>query len=184
MTTLSPRKYSRKTIGSLCISLFAISISNSGAVAADDEASWQSNPLVKLVRDSTRQFRDPQVAIDMGYVPDPFCVSGRDEGGMGIHFVNGSLIGDGMVDATMPEVLVYEPRPNGSLRLVAAEYITFAEPPVALEGHLLNRSSTPNRYGIPAPYLEIHVWAWKRNPKGTFADNNPNVSCDAQPLDS
>ena len=32
--------------------------------------------------------------------------------------------------------------------------------------------------GLPAFY-ELHVWAWKDNPTGTFADMNPTVSCDA-----
>ena len=39
--------------------------------------------------------------------------------------------------------------------------------------------STPNRYGIPAFY-ELHVWAWKHNPQGSFADWNNHVSCDHQ----
>ena len=29
------------------------------------------------------------------------------------------------------------------------------------------------------PFYELHVWAWKQNPTGAFADNNPKVSCDA-----
>jgi hypothetical protein len=35
---------------------------------------------------------------------------------------------------------------------------------------------SPNRYGLPAFY-ELHVWAWRDNPNGTFADWNPKVSC-------
>jgi hypothetical protein len=35
----------------------------------------------------------------------------------------------------------------------------------------------PNRYGLPAFY-ELHVWAWKTNPSGMFADWNPRVSCE------
>ncbi|HEX9707342.1 MAG TPA: hypothetical protein VGA24_06845 [Steroidobacteraceae bacterium] len=26
-------------------------------------------------------------------------------------------------------------------------------------------------------FYEIHVWAWRNNPDGTFADWNPRVSC-------
>ena len=36
---------------------------------------------------------------------------------------------------------------------------------------------SPNRYGGGAFY-ELHVWAWKHNPSGMFADWNPTVSCD------
>ncbi len=45
-----------------------------------------------------------------------------------------------------------------------------------LMGHLLHFAPGPNRYGPPAFY-ELHVWAWKQNPKGSFADWNPKVSC-------
>ncbi|HEX2339612.1 MAG TPA: hypothetical protein VHI98_03955 [Vicinamibacterales bacterium] len=34
----------------------------------------------------------------------------------------------------------------------------------------------PTRYG-PDSFYELHVWAWKNNPRGTFAEWNPNVSC-------
>ncbi len=42
-------------------------------------------------------------------------------------------------------------------------------------GHLF--AGAPNRYGLN-PFYELHVWAWKPNPKGAFADMNPTVSCD------
>jgi hypothetical protein len=63
------------------------------------------------------------------------------------------------------------------------EYITFADAWTALgtvpalEGHLLHYSGAPNRHGIPA-FFQLHVWAWKENPNGTFADWNPLVACD------
>lgn len=172
---------------SVCVSLLAMA---APSIADDDDDSdsdsdgkgWKSGPLVKLVREATRQYRDVEVAEAMGYVGDTFCISGREEGATGVHYVNFSLIGDGVVNAATPELLVYEPTRRGKLRLVAAEYIVFAPPPVTLEGHLLHRTGAPNRFGIPDPFLELHVWAWKRNPNGTFADFNPDVSCDAQPL--
>ena len=30
---------------------------------------------------------------------------------------------------------------------------------------------------LPAFY-ELHVWAWKANPRGAYADMNPSVSCE------
>jgi hypothetical protein len=29
-----------------------------------------------------------------------------------------------------------------------------------------------------APFYELHVWAWKSNPRGAFADMNPDVTCE------
>jgi len=54
--------------------------------------------------------------------------------------------------------------------------------PARLDSHLFHFVGEPNRYGLPAFY-ELHVWAWRRNPSGTFADFNPVVSCDAQAAD-
>ncbi len=45
-----------------------------------------------------------------------------------------------------------------------------------LGGQLFTYNGAPNRYGIPAFYA-LHVWAWRSNPDGVFADWNPNVSC-------
>jgi hypothetical protein len=104
-------------------------------------------------------------------------------GGMGVHLVNGALVGDATVKANSPEALVYEPDSKGKLHLVAAEYVVFAakwnakhkSPPV-LFGHTLALVPAGNRYGLPAFY-ELHTWSWKHNPMGTFMDYNPNVTC-------
>jgi hypothetical protein len=144
-----------------------------------------SNPqtLVDVVREATAQFLDPEVAMAAGYVPKPFCVSGPNEGAMGVHFVNPSLVPDGKLDPQSPETLVYESK-NGQLRLVAAEFVVFRadweaqgnkQPPMVL-GQLLNFIAAPNRFGFP-DFYELHVWAWKDNPFGMFVDWNPRVSC-------
>ena len=96
---------------------------------------------------------------------------------MGIHYVNGDLIKDPTLDLAKPEAVMYEPQADGSLALVAVEYITHIGP-VALEGQLFSFVNAPNRYGLD-PFYELHVWAWRANPTGTFADMNPDVSCEA-----
>ena len=96
---------------------------------------------------------------------------------MGIHYVNAAYLKDDTVDLAKPEAVMYEPMADGTLKLIAVEYIT-AKGPASLEGQLFNFNSAPNRYGL-GPFYELHVWAWKQNPTGAFADMNPNVSCDA-----
>jgi hypothetical protein len=151
---------------------------------ASDTPWFADSPLVQKVRRATARFRDINVALAEGYVPATPCVSGPISGAMGVHLIKGALL-DKEVNAETPEALIYEPYPDGRMRFVGVEIITFAadwvnEVPV-LDGHLLNYVGAPNRYGIPAFY-EIHVWAWRNNPDGTFADFNPRVSCAGQPL--
>lgn len=136
-----------------------------------------SNPLVAAVRAANDRFKDVSVATKEGYAPIP-CTSGIDGGAMGIHYVNADLIADPSVDLARPEAVMYSA--DGKMTLLAVEYIT-TKGPADLQGHLFSFTSEPNRYGLPAFY-ELHVWAWKENPKGAFADMNPNVSCDGVPV--
>ena len=142
------------------------------------QAADAVNPLVKHVREANERFKDVKVAVAEGYAPIP-CTSGPTGGAMGIHYVNGDLLKAGKLDVAHPQAVMYEPQSDGSLDLVAVEYIAF-KGPASLEGHLFNFVSEPNRYGLDKFY-EMHVWAWRDNPTGAFADMNPKVSCDAAP---
>ena len=146
------------------------------ALATGSAQAVDSNPLADRVRETLDRFKDVNVAVKEGYAPIP-CASGVDGGAMGIHYVNGAYLKDDAIDINKPEAVMYEPMPDGKLALIAVEYIT-TKGPASLENHLFSFTGTPNRYGLPAFY-ELHVWAWKDNPTGTFADMNPNVSCDA-----
>ena len=136
-----------------------------------------NNPLAEKVRAVNARFADVNAATAEGYAPIP-CVSGIDGGAMGIHYVNGKLVDDdGAIDIAKPEAVMYEPQADGTMQLVAVEYISL-KGPANLDGHLFSFTNSPNRYGLP-PFYELHVWAWRDNPAGTFADMNPDVSCDA-----
>ncbi len=141
--------------------------------------------LIKVVRDSTERFRDVAVAEAEGYALMFGCVSGPDSGAMGLHYVNLSLVGDGILDQTRPEIVIYEPLPNGKLQLIGADFLVFADAWHAshtdtpqLMGQLMHLFEAPNRFGLPAFYT-LHVWAWKENPKGAFVNWHPKVSCDS-----
>jgi len=151
------------------------------AAAASDTAT----PLIDKVRAATARYIDINVALGDGFIQATPCVSGPDTGAMGVHFVLPARIGAGTLNAEQPEALIYEPMPNGALRLVGVEFIVLesiwaAKNPAgsvpALDGNLLNYIGAPNRYGLPAFY-EIHVWAWQDNPKGSYADWNTRVTC-------
>jgi hypothetical protein len=141
--------------------------------------------LVDVVRNATRQYLDVNMATAANYQPAFGCVSGPDHGAMGVHYVNGALVGDGQVDATKPEALIYEPSPNG-MRLVGVEFIVDAatwlahhDAPPQLEGQAFQLVGAPNRFGLPA-FFELHVWAWRDNPQGAFVDWNNRVTCEGQ----
>ena len=141
--------------------------------------------LVQLVRDATRQFADVNAATAAGYQPFLGCVSGPDHGAMGYHYVNGALVGDGELDASRPEVMIYEATAGG-MQLVGVEFVVLADawmahhdaPPV-LEGQSFLFVDSPNRYGLP-PHFELHVWAWRDNPSGAFVDWNNKVTCEGK----
>jgi hypothetical protein len=163
-------------VGILLIAVTSVAVPSSSSAKA-------AATLAETVRQATAQFKDVHKAEAAGYALLHGCVSGPQEGAMGIHFANGGLVGDGALDAQHPEALLYESK-DGKLQLVGVEYVVIADdwnanhqaPPV-LMGQLFNYVGAPNRYGLPAFY-ELHVWAWKSNPDGMFADWNERVSCE------
>ncbi|RUT83218.1 hypothetical protein EOD23_38100, partial [Mesorhizobium sp. USDA-HM6] len=132
--------------------------------AASAAQAENANPLADKVRAGDSRFEDVAVAKAEGYAPIP-CASGITGGAMGIHYVNAAYLKDDAVALARPEAVMYEPVADGTLKLIAVEYIT-AKGPASLEGQLFNFNSAPNRYGLGAFY-ELHVWAWKQNPTGT-----------------
>jgi hypothetical protein len=153
--------------------------------AAAHPASSQAS-LVKLVREGTRQYVDVNNATAAGYGPFLGCVAGTDHGAMGVHYVNGTLLGNLTLDPSQPQALIYEPV-NGRMALVGVEFILDSAswlannnntPPV-LDGHVFNFVDAPNRFNIPS-FFELHVWAWRDNPQGAFVDWNNHVTCEGQ----
>lgn len=147
------------------------------------------DPLVQIVRDATQQYQNV-ANLPQGYGPVLGCVSGSDHGAMGVHYVNGNLltgqtllsgVPGQQLDPRRPQALIYEPQPNGEMKLVAVEYIILASALPAnaapqVNGHLMLYIPTPNRYGLPALF-ELHVWAWQDNPQGSYVDWNDHVTC-------
>ena len=162
-----------------------------GVVAGASTATAADRParqdIFAAARAATAKYHDISKAEGFGELKDAAGIACIDNpaGGMGIHYVNGARI-DSVLDPALPEVLVYEPQPDGSMQLGALEYVIFASdwagegPPRAVRAglrvHARPGRGHPNRYGLPA-FWELHTWVWKANPNGVFADWNPRVTC-------
>ena len=173
-------------------------ISPAHALATKPE--WAGNAelsrLLAQIRATTAQYHDIEVALAAGYALGSPCES-RAEGAMGMHYPNRTLMGtrgvrgtpplvwgdDAIIDPLRPEVLLYEPQPDGSRRLIAVEYLVFASAWDAVNSEPPTLAGIPFDYkaGVEAhgfePHYELHVWLWRQNPLGTFNPWNPKVTC-------
>ncbi|MBW3656058.1 MAG: hypothetical protein KY444_08110 [Gemmatimonadetes bacterium] len=125
-----------------------------------------------------------------------------EDGVMGIHFFRPDLLGitgppnprvngTGVnTDFTRPSVLIYEPQADGSLALMAVENLVFIK---AWEE--AGNTAPPTFMGRPydlmrddpateldeahmfEPHYDLHVWLYRENPRGMFAQFNPNATC-------
>jgi hypothetical protein len=190
---MNPRVTTLFNLSARCILRLALISSLAGATplvaqSLAHQAHTVSATLVRDVQDATRAFINVN-NLPAGYQPLFGCVSGPDHGAMGIHYVNLGLVGDGQIVKEMPEAVIYEPVGNAR-RLVGVEYIVDAPTwlsnpdngglPPQLDGQAFQLVGVPNRYGIPSPFFELHVWAWRDNPNGAFVDWNNNVTCERQ----
>ena len=171
--------------GILLCSSAAPRVAHAQTAHAHGDEQRVSGALLDTVRESTARFKDVAVAESEGYSLLFGCVTGDEAGAMGLHYVNLGLVGDGELDPTRPEIVIYEPKGNGRVSLIGADYLVFAQDWHAkhaetpqIMGQLMHLFPSPNRFGLPAFYT-LHVWAWKENPTGTFVNWHRNVSCDS-----
>lgn len=174
-------------------------------------APGPGEPTLDEVRAATARFRNVEVALAEGYVRDPtdMCdtapMMGRPKalGGMGIHFFRPDLLGitappnprvDGNgthTDFRKPSILIYEPRADGTLELVAVENLVFKK-----AWHGAGNKGLPTFHGVEyddmaddpktasideahafEPHYDRHVWLYRPNANGMFAQFNPAVTC-------
>jgi hypothetical protein len=177
------------------LGVVALSGAGIGIAAADSGGGGSARSSLADAVQATAGFHDIAVAKAAGYglftdakgiaCIDMPAMPGMAAGAMGIHFVKGALVGDGDVDASTPEAVVYEPEKNGQMRLVALEYVVLQadwnakhSSPPSLFGQEFNFTPAGNRYDLP-PFYSLHAWIWKHNPTGMFSMFNPEVSCAA-----
>jgi hypothetical protein len=172
----------RRLIPTLLASVLLVT--GGAAVAAGPEADPSSREalpkqVVKQlaeVKRATERFRDVKVAVAAGYQPAEECVESR-AGAMGLHYLNGELLGDPALDPRKPEVLIYLPGKGDRLRLVAVEWLALdtGQPAPRVLGR---RLQGPMTHGGTAPsHYDLHAWLFEPNPRGTFAQWNPRLRC-------
>lgn len=161
------------------------------ALPSSSNAQAPMSAELQTARAALDKYKDPFAAIKDGYFSTLACidfptgaVDGPVEyppGAMGVHFLNPANIGP-TLDATKPQVLIYEPV-GDKLVLTAAEWFV----PVQAAG-----TTVPSIFGqklqgpmdghepiMPAAlrHYDLHVWLWKDNPKGMFTSTNSAVKC-------
>jgi hypothetical protein len=177
-----------KNLWALIVPALVLLTGVASADAHPDRHGHSDRHGLDKARRGTAEFRNIDVAKAAGYglltdAAGIACIDNPGVGGMGVHYVKGALVGDGKVRAKTPEALVYEPRPDGRMRLVAVEYVVFQaawdahhRKPPKLFGQRFELIEAGNRYGLD-PFYELHAWIWKDNPRGMFDDWNPLVTC-------
>ena len=164
------------------------------ASSSSGDCDEQCQQDLALARAATAQYHQESRGLDDGFFADAECVEVPGLGGMGIHYANPSRTNDLFVDPASPEILLYEPQANGERHLVAVEYFA----PVIVNGApWFGPGPPPNGQYNAAPVLfgqtfngpmpghnafmpwhyDLHVWIWRNNPAGMFAQFNPKVSC-------
>ena len=186
------RTWTKGLVG--CLALLGVM----AAVAAiADAQSSAPAPLPKVppdlekIRVALQKYEDPIAAVRDGYFSTLGCVEipkaggpgtvPYGVGGMGIHFLNTTLLGP-EVDPNRPQILLYEPV-DGKLRLVGAEWFvplaTGVKTRPVLFGAQFDGPMEGHHPLLPLNlhHYDLHVWLWKENPTGLFKPINPSVKC-------
>jgi hypothetical protein len=145
-------------------------------------SSVELPPELQALRTSLEKYRDPYAAVRDGYFSTVGCVVIEGRGGMGVHFINGQLIGP-VPDPTRPPILIYDVV-GGRLELVAAEWFVPLATGIKQRPVLFGRPFDGPMEGheplMPAGlhHYDLHVWLFKPNPDGLFNATNPDVKCE------
>lgn len=171
-----PAQWTRSVVPAVIIAVAACNPSRPPVMPVPDA---QSSEAVSALRMATRPFHDLAHAVAAGYnaeVKD--CIVHEHHGAMGYHHVNRSYI-EKAIAPERPQILLYERLPSGEYQLNGAEFIIpfrlwprDSIAPVFM-GQRMKPEDTLN-------YWYLHVWAWKENPEGVFADFHPSVHCAEQ----
>ena len=141
-------------------------------------AAAEEAKAIAEIRRATARYHDLDAAIADGFVLLHPCEERPGEGPVGIVYVHFGRVLDGVIDPQSPDALIYEPSTNGRPKLVGAEFaILFSMWTDPTPPQFMGAEFQPeDEFGV----WGLHVWTWRHNPEGMFAESNPNVSCTAE----
>ncbi len=188
MKTRLPRT-GRVAVAALSIGLATLAVPAPPAGAAPGDLAGPDGEISDLAEliVATAPYHDVNEALEDGWEVEPMCMDYPDgyydegPGTMGHHFFNAAYILDGgHVEPSQPELLLYEKRADGSWRLNAVEYVIPARdhPPTAEPPTLFGQEFRFYPEVGSAGIWGLHVWIWRHNPHGLYANVNPRVSCE------
>ncbi len=137
----------------------------------------QEQRTLAQLRDATARYKDLDAALDDGFVLLHECEVRPGEGAVGILYVHMDRFLDGELDPKSPDGLLYAPGPGGP-ELIGVE--------VALPAAMWSEAEPPEFLGNPLQLEEefdawgLHIWLWRDNPDGMYAQAHPGVSCEAE----
>ncbi|WP_258024789.1 hypothetical protein [Streptomyces bambusae] len=153
------------------------------AVAAGGTDTSRAAAERAAVYRATARYHRHSEAVKAGYVPDRYCVADpAGTGSLGYPHFNHSL--DNSVDPARPTALFYEDDGHGGKRLTGVEWVVFDR-----DGSLATDDDRPSLLGKPFTgpqrgrfpgqpvHYALHLWLWKKNPRGAFEPFNPAVRC-------
>ena len=181
MNTLTSRRRVRfativatATLMAACAAEAPVAPESPALRTASTRVETEEARVLAILRSATARYHTLKAATDDGFVFLHGCESRPDEGPVGTVYVHPGRL-DGVIDPSLPEALIYEPRKNGGVTLVGVEFAipygarTSTQPP-----EFLGASFQPeDEFGV----WGLHVWVWRQNPEGLFAESNPRVSC-------
>lgn len=145
--------------------------------AADrlDSSAEQQRTLAMLKR-VTARYHDLDAAIADGFILLHECEVRPGEGAVGILYVHLGRYTDGILDPAYPDGLLYAPTAHGKPQLAGVE--------LALPAAMWTATEPPTFLGVPLQPEEefgafgLHVWVWRHNPEGMFAQAHPRIECE------
>ena len=150
-----------------------------GSVQANGNFASAEQYDVGEVRESVGAFHNIPLAEAGGYALLPGldgCFDNPGVGGMGIHWINTTLLNNMVLDPNQPQAMVYARGADGALRLVAVEYIIPAAPWDATHSGVPRLAGMKLHLETDLGVYVLHAWIWEHNPAGFFQDWNPRIS--------